>query len=51
MVRARPSQWEEIKGAINKLDNVPLQVQIETRIMEVTLTGDFSLACSGICRD
>ncbi|GGY32483.1 type II secretion system protein GspD [Rhodanobacter panaciterrae] len=41
MVRARPSQWEEIKGAIAKLDNVPLQVQIETRIMEVTLTGDF----------
>lgn len=42
MVRARPSQWEEIKGAINKLDNVPLQVQIETRIMEVSLTGDFA---------
>jgi len=40
MVRARPSQWEEIKTAINKLDNVPLQVQIETRILEVTLTGD-----------
>jgi general secretion pathway protein D len=42
MVRARPSQWEEIKGAINKLDNVPLQVQIETRILEVTLTGELS---------
>ncbi|OOG53624.1 type II secretion system secretin GspD [Rhodanobacter sp. C03] len=41
MVRARPSQWEEIKTAITKLDNVPLQVQIETRIMEVTLTGQF----------
>ena len=41
LVRARPSQWEEIKGAIRKLDHVPLQVQIETRIMEVTLTGDF----------
>ncbi|OOG65391.1 type II secretion system protein GspD [Rhodanobacter sp. B04] len=41
MVRARPTQWEEIKTAIAKLDNVPLQVQIETRIMEVTLTGDF----------
>lgn len=41
MVRARPPQWEEIKTAITKLDNVPLQVQIETRIMEVTLTGDF----------
>jgi general secretion pathway protein D len=41
LVRARPSQWEEIKAAIRKLDNVPLQVQIETRILEVTLTGDF----------
>jgi len=41
LVRARPSQWEEIKGAINKLDNVPLQVQIETRILEVNLTGEF----------
>jgi general secretion pathway protein D len=41
LVRARPSQWEEIKQAINKLDNVPLQVQIETRILEVSLTGEF----------
>lgn len=41
LVRARPSQWEEIKAAINKLDNVPLQVQIETRILEVSLTGEF----------
>jgi len=40
LVRARPSQWEEISTAIDKLDSVPLQVQIETRIMEVTLTGD-----------
>jgi general secretion pathway protein D len=41
LVRARPSQWEEMKAAIGKLDNVPLQVQIETRILEVSLTGDF----------
>lgn len=41
LVRARPSQWEEIKSAIRKLDNVPMQVQIETRILEVSLTGDF----------
>jgi general secretion pathway protein D len=41
LVRARPSQWEEIKAAIRKLDNVPMQVQIETRILEVSLTGDF----------
>jgi general secretion pathway protein D len=41
LVRARPSQWEEIKAAVTKLDNVPLQVQIETRILEVSLTGQF----------
>ncbi|MEP6897976.1 MAG: secretin N-terminal domain-containing protein, partial [Rhodanobacter sp.] len=40
LVRARPAQWEEMKAAIRKLDNVPLQVQIETRILEVTLSGD-----------
>ncbi|MGN2245224.1 type II secretion system secretin GspD [Frateuria sp. GZRR35] len=41
LVRARPSQWAEIEGAIQRLDNVPLQVQIETRILEVQLTGAF----------
>lgn len=41
LVRARPSQWNEIQDAIKRLDNVPLQVQIETRILEVNLTGDF----------
>jgi len=41
LVRARPSQWAEIEGAIKRLDNVPLQVQIETRILEVQLTGAF----------
>ncbi|WP_266156361.1 type II secretion system secretin GspD [Dyella silvatica] len=41
MVRARPSQWAEIEAAIQKLDNTPLQVQIETRILEVTLTNQF----------
>jgi general secretion pathway protein D len=39
MVRARPSQWKEIEQAIKRLDNVPLQVQIEMRILEVDLTG------------
>jgi general secretion pathway protein D len=41
LVRARPSQWAEIEDAIKRLDNVPLQVQIETRILEVNLTGAF----------
>ncbi|MDF3983112.1 type II secretion system secretin GspD [Luteibacter sp. PPL201] len=41
MVRCRPSQWAEIEQAIKRLDAVPLQVQIETRILEVKLSGDF----------
>ncbi|URX62010.1 type II secretion system secretin GspD [Luteibacter anthropi] len=41
MVRCRPSQWNEIEQAIKRLDTVPLQVQIETRILEVNLTGNF----------
>ena len=39
LVRARPSQWGEIEQAVKRLDNVPLQVQIEMRILEVDLTG------------
>jgi general secretion pathway protein D len=42
LVRCRPSQWAEIESAIGRLDTVPLQVQIETRILEVQLTGEFS---------
>jgi general secretion pathway protein D len=42
LVRARPSQWSEIQDAIQHLDLAPLQVQIETRILEVKLTGQFS---------
>ena len=41
LVRARPSQWAEIEAAIKRLDTIPLQVQIETRILEVSLTGQF----------
>jgi general secretion pathway protein D len=41
MVRCRPAQWAEIEQAIKRLDAVPLQVQIETRILEVSLTGEF----------
>jgi general secretion pathway protein D len=41
IVRARPSQWAEIRQAIERLDTVPLQVQIETRILEVALVDSF----------
>jgi general secretion pathway protein D len=40
LVRARPAQWNEILGAIKQLDVTPLQVQIETRVFEVDLSGD-----------
>jgi general secretion pathway protein D len=40
LVRTRPAQWKEIESAIKRLDNPPLQVQIETRILEVKLTGE-----------
>ncbi len=43
LVRTRPAQWKEIEAAIKRLDNAPLQVQIETRILEVNLTGDLDL--------
>lgn len=43
LVRARPSQWQEMLPVIERLDKVPLQVQIETRVLEVDLTGQFSL--------
>ena len=41
LVRCRPGQWSEILAAIKRLDLVPLQVQIEARILEVQLTGAF----------
>lgn len=43
LVRTRPAQWKEIESAIKRLDNLPMQVQIETRILEVKLTGDLDL--------
>lgn len=43
LIRTRPSQWAEIENAIRRLDNPPMQVQIETRILEVALTGELDL--------
>jgi general secretion pathway protein D len=39
MIMAQPYEWDQIQSAIRKLDTVPLQVQIEARILEVTLTN------------
>jgi general secretion pathway protein D len=41
LVHARPSQWATIRDAISRLDTLPLQVQIETRILEVSLQDNF----------
>ncbi|NWC07496.1 type II secretion system secretin GspD [Pseudomonas agarici] len=43
LVRSRPTQWAEIQSAIQRLDNPPMQVQIETRILEVGLSGSLNL--------
>ncbi|WP_287815401.1 type II secretion system secretin GspD, partial [Pseudomonas sp.] len=43
LVRTRPAQWKEIESAIKRLDNPPMQVQIETRILEVKLSGELDL--------
>jgi general secretion pathway protein D len=42
MIQATPAEWSRIEAAIKKLDVVPLQVQIEARILEVSLDGDLS---------
>jgi general secretion pathway protein D len=43
MIMATPYEWESIQSAIRKLDVVPLQVQVEARILEVTLSGRLNL--------
>lgn len=39
LIKSTPSQYETIKGAIEQLDTVPLQVHIEAMILDVTLTN------------
>jgi general secretion pathway protein D len=41
LIHARPSQWKSIRDAMERLDALPLQVQIETRILEVSLQDNF----------
>ncbi|MFO1493629.1 MAG: type II secretion system secretin GspD [Lysobacterales bacterium] len=40
IIRATPGQYEAIRGAIRKLDSVPLQVHIEARLLDVSLTNN-----------
>ena len=39
LVMATPAEWDAMQGAIRRLDIAPLQVHIETKILEVTLSG------------
>ena len=41
LIRATPGQWEKLLPVIERLDEKPLQVQIETKVLEVNLTGEF----------
>ena len=40
LVMATPGEWDSILAAIHRLDVSPLQVQIEAKILDVTLDGD-----------
>jgi general secretion pathway protein D len=46
LVRASPAQWESIRRAIDRLDSMPLQVQVEAQVVEVKLIGDLSYGVS-----
>ena len=39
LVMATPGEWDSIQSAIRRLDVSPLQVQIEAKILEVSLSG------------
>jgi general secretion pathway protein D len=41
LIRATPGQWQKLLPVIQRLDERPLQVQIETKVLEVTLQGEF----------
>jgi general secretion pathway protein D len=41
LVRASAEQWAEMLPVIKRLDTMPLQVQVEMRVLEVKLTGAF----------
>ncbi|GAB3753776.1 type II secretion system secretin GspD [Lysobacter olei] len=42
LVRANPAAWRSILEVIERLDVMPMQVQIEAQVVEVSLTGDLS---------
>jgi general secretion pathway protein D len=43
LISSTPAQYEIIKTAIRRLDTEPLQVKIEARLLEVSLSGSLSM--------
>jgi len=46
LIRASPAQYEAVVGAIKRLDTIPLQVHIEAKVVEVSLTDDLRYGVS-----
>jgi general secretion pathway protein D len=46
LVRSSPQAWKSIREVIERLDVMPLQVQIEAQVAEVTLSGDLKYGVS-----
>jgi general secretion pathway protein D len=46
LVRATPQAWKSIREVIDRLDVMPMQVQIEAQVAEVQLTGDLQYGVS-----
>jgi general secretion pathway protein D len=46
LIRASPAQYEAVLGAIRRLDTIPLQVHIEAKVVEVSLTDDLRYGVS-----
>lgn len=41
LIRSTPAQWSEMQSLLQRLDVTPFQVQVEMRILEVNLVGEF----------
>jgi general secretion pathway protein D len=46
LVRSTPQAWKSIREVIDRLDVMPMQVQIEAQVAEVQLTGDLQYGVS-----
>jgi general secretion pathway protein D len=46
LVKATSQQWESIRRVIERLDQIPLQVHIEARVVDVTLNDELNYGVS-----